>query len=241
MNSPMDRIELPRIFIGTDHNEEVAGHVFASSIQRHASGPVGISQISLHQLEGLMHRPRDPLQSNDFAFSRWLVPALCGYQGWAIFADCDMLCMDDIYKLWALRDPRYAVQVVQHKHTPKNDKKYLNQIQTRYDKKNWSSVMLFNNDRCQNLTPTYVNAASGLDLHQFKWLNSEALVGPLPHRWNHLVGFDDPKEPDVAIAHFTEGGPYFDETQDCGYAKQWESEFDFMTHCTQVSDMSEEA
>ncbi|NBR29730.1 MAG: aminotransferase class V-fold PLP-dependent enzyme, partial [Betaproteobacteria bacterium] len=33
----------------------------------------------------------------------------------------------------------------------------------------------------------YVNTASGLELHQFKWLGDDSLIGELPHRWNHLV------------------------------------------------------
>ena len=92
--------------------------------------------------------------------------------------------------------------------------------------------MLFNNARCQALTPDYVNAASGLDLHQFKWLENDELIGSLPHRWNHLVGYDPPL-PDVALVHYTLGGPYFDEYGDCEYAAQWFSERDRMLYAAQ--------
>ena len=73
----------------------------------------------LEQLGGMLTRERNPLQSTDFSFSRFLVPYLCGYEGWSLFMDCDMLMLDDIAELWALRDERYAVQVVKHEHVPR--------------------------------------------------------------------------------------------------------------------------
>ena len=105
--------------------------------------------------------------------------------------------------------------------------KFLGAIQTKYAKKNWSSVMLFNAAKCRALTPDYVNTASGLELHQFKWLESDDLIGEIPHRWNHLVGYDDPN-PDASLVHYTIGGPYFDEYQDCEYADEWRQERDKM-------------
>ena len=70
----------------------------------------------LSQLGAELTRERHPLQSTDFAFSRFLVPLLSGFEGWALFMDCDMLMLDDVARLWALRDERYAVQVVKHEH-----------------------------------------------------------------------------------------------------------------------------
>ena len=125
------------------------------------------------------------------------------------------------------RDDRYAVQVVQHVHVPREERKFLDQPQSKYEKKNWSSVMLFNAARCQALTPDYVNTASGLELHQFKWLGDDGLIGALPNRWNHLVGYDVPRA-DAALVHYTLGGPYFDEYRDCEYSEHWRRERDAM-------------
>ena len=188
-----------RIFIGYDPRETVAWHVLTHSILARSSQPVSFVPLALHNLQGLMWRERNPLQSTEFSFSRFLTPYLSGYEGWSLFMDCDMLVLDDIAKLWALRDERYAVMCVQHDHQPNETVKFLNQPQTAYGKKNWSSVMLFNNARCKALTPDYVNTASGLELHQFKWLESESLIGEIPHGWNHLVGYDayDPDAPNV--------------------------------------------
>ena len=143
-----------------------------------------------------------------------------------------MLVLDDIAKLWSLRDERFAVQVIKHKHIPREDIKFLNAPQTPYEKKNWSSVMLFNNARCKALTPDYVNVANGLELHQFKWLSDDALIGEIQHRWNHLVGYDSPN-PDVSLVHFTLGGPYFHEYIDCEYSAEWLRERDAMLFAEQ--------
>jgi hypothetical protein len=141
--------------------------------------------------------------------------------------DCDMLMIGDIAGLWSMRDPRYAVQVVKHDHRPVESRKFLGAEQTAYDKKNWSSVMLFNNALCRHLTPAYVNEATGLELHQFKWLGNDALIGALPARWNHLVGYDAPSG-DVSLAHFTIGGPYFPAYTGCEYADAWHEEREAM-------------
>ena len=55
--------------------------------------------------------------------------------------------------------------------------KFLGEPQSKYEKKNWSSVILFNNARCTALTPEYVSTASGLELHQFKWLDGDEQHG----------------------------------------------------------------
>jgi lipopolysaccharide biosynthesis glycosyltransferase len=212
-----------RIFIGYDAREAVAFSVLAHSIHRRASEPVAIAPVMLEQLKGVYRRERNPLQSSDFSFSRFLTPWLCDYQGWAIFMDCDQLVLDDIARLWALRDDRYAVQVVKHNHVPKEEVKFLGEKQSKYEKKNWSSVMLMNCARCRALTPEYVNTASGLELHQFKWLESDALIGEIPARWNHLVGYDAPRS-DPALVHYTTGGPYFPEYEKCEYSREWFAE-----------------
>ena len=221
-----------RIFIGFDAREAVAFSVLSHSVHARASEPVAIAPLMLSQLQGVYRRERNPLQSSDFSFSRFLTPHLCGFEGWAIFMDCDMLVMDDIARLWTLRDDRYAVQVVKHLHVPREDVKFLGEKQTRYEKKNWSSVMLMNCARCTALTPEYVNTATGLELHQFKWLESDALIGELPHEWNHLVGYDAPASR-VSLAHFTIGGPYFSEYRECEYAREWFAERDAMLRAEQ--------
>ncbi|NJN39803.1 MAG: glycosyltransferase, partial [Gammaproteobacteria bacterium] len=129
-----------RVFIGYDPREAVAYSVLTHSILSRATVPVSVAPLMLSELQGILTRERHPLQSTDFAFSRFLTPYLAGFEGWSVFMDCDMLVLDDIANLWKLRDERYAVMVVKHEHKPRETVKFLDQPQTEYPKKNWSSV-----------------------------------------------------------------------------------------------------
>ena len=210
-----------QVFIGYDSKESVAYHTLAHSILRRASIPVAIAPVMQSQLKGLYTRPRGPTESTEFSLTRFLVPALSGYRGWSMFMDCDMLCRTDIAELAALCDQSAdkAVLVCKHDYVPKTKRKFLGQVQTKYARKNWSSLMLFNNERCRALTPQYVNNATGLDLHRFKWTD-DASIGELPLEWNWLVGEYD-ASPAAKIVHYTLGGPWFDEYRTCDYADEW--------------------
>ncbi len=221
-----------RIFIGYDPREAEAYSVLAHSIHVRASQPVSITPLALSQLKNIMTRETNPLQSTDFSFSRFLTPYLSDFKGWSIFMDCDMIVLDDIVNLMDFAQDKYAVQVVKHNHEPIEETKFLGATQSKYKKKNWSSVMLFNNTRCNSLTPEYVNTASGLDLHQFKWLEDARLIGEIPPRWNHLVGYNKPN-PSASLVHFTIGGPYFQEYKNCEYSKEWFQEKNKMLYCEQ--------
>lgn len=219
-----------RVFVGYDPREAAAFSVLAHSIHARASHPVTVAPLMLSQLNGVLTRERDPLQSTDFSFSRFLTPYFSEYRGWSLFMDCDMVMLDDIAELWKLRDERYAVMCVKHHHVPKEEQKFLGETQTKYAKKNWSSVMLFNNAKCTALTVDYVNTASGLELHQFKWLESEGLIGELPLRWNLLADVNDRIE-NPGLVHYTIGGPYFSEYRNCDYAAEWFAEREEMLRC----------
>ncbi|WP_293677337.1 hypothetical protein [uncultured Phenylobacterium sp.] len=208
------------VFIGFDRQEVVAYHVLCQSILERASVPVRFTPINLASLGGVFDREMLSQQSTEFSFSRFLTPYLSSYAGWSLFMDCDMLLRGDIAELFALADERYAVMVCQHDYVPRDEVKFLNHVQTKYAKKNWSSVMLLNNARCRALTPQYVNTASGLQLHQFHWLEEPGEIGALPLEWNWLVG-EYPYSSDARVVHFTRGGPYFPEYADCDYGDEW--------------------
>jgi hypothetical protein len=223
-----------RAFLGYDHREVVAYQVACHSIQSRASQPVTIAPVMLAQLKGVFTRERNSLQSADFSFSRFLVPWMCGFEGWALFADCDILCLAE---LWALRDERFAVMCVHHDHRPTGETKFLGEKQTQYEKKNWSSLMRMNCPKCSALTPEYVNTKPGLELHRSRWLENENLIGEIPHKWNHLVDYDPPApEGELGIIHYTEGGPYFADYRTCGYADLWRREFRSMQTPPQPAD-----
>jgi len=208
------------IFIGYDSKEKVAFSTLSYSIIKNSTKPISITPIYLNNIKDDFVRERNNLSSTEFSFSRFIIPHLMNYQGWALFMDCDMLMKADVSELWRLRDDRYAVQVCKHDYTPKEKTKFLGQTQTAYPKKNWSSVMLMNCKKCTQLTPNYVNRASGLELHQYKWLEGDHLIGELPLEWNWLVGEYEHKE-DVKNVHYTKGGPWFEEYKNCDYSQDW--------------------
>ena len=208
------------IFIGYDSKEKVAYNVLSHSIIQNSTKPVAITPIALNHLKDDFVRERNALSSTEFSFSRFMIPHLMNYQGWALFMDCDMLMFEDVSKLWRMRDDSKAIQVCKHNYTPKEDKKFLGQVQTKYEKKNWSSFMLMNCRKCTTLTPDYVNKASGLELHQFKWLEGDHLIGDLPLEWNWLVGEYKHKD-NVYNVHYTKGGPWFEDYAKCDYSQDW--------------------
>ena len=208
------------VFIGYDSKVKIAYHVLAESILKHSSEPVSIHPIYLPNLQKIHNRKQNVLASTEFSFSRFLVPYLMNYQGWAVFMDSDMVMISDIAELWQLRNEKYALQVCKHEYTPNAEKKFLGNTQTIYAKKNWSSLMLMNCSQCKTLTTDYVNTATGLELHQFKWLKDESLIGEIPLEWNWLVG-EYPYKDNVKNIHFTEGGPYFKEYENTEYADKW--------------------
>ena len=215
------------IFIGYDPRERAATNVLIDSLYQHSSMPLAITPLVTPQLEarGLFWREKDPKQSTAFSFTRFLVPHLMGYQGWALFLDCDMLCRSDIGALWDQRDDRFGAMCVQHEHVPGETVKFLGEVQSAYPKKNWSSLMLLNCSRCTKLTLDYVNTATGLELHRFHWLDGDHEIGAIDGGWNHLVDVQTPSEiqDDSPMLHWTLGGPWFREQRTMGgpMAAEW--------------------
>ena len=210
------------VFIGYDTNEKVAYDVLSYSIMQQSTEPVAITPLRLDNMMHIFNRRRHSLSSTEFSFSRFMVPYLMDYKGWALFMDCDMLMLDDIGNLWDMRDDEYAVQVCKHDYIPKSDTKFLNQKQTKYEKKNWSSLMLMNCEKCQALTREYVHEASGLELHQFKWLDDDSQIGELPLLWNWLADeYPTINHPPPYNIHYTLGGPWWEDYKDCAYSDVW--------------------
>lgn len=213
-----------RVFIGFDPNEVVAYYVLSHSIRRNSSKPIAICPID-RRLIPEFTRPKEG--ATEFSFSRFLTPYLAGYQGKAVFMDCDMLVLGDISELFELGDD-HMVYATQHSYTPKTTTKFLGNPQPVYPCKNWSSVMMFNCDQCQYLQPHIVDTRSGAYLHQFEWADT---VGAIPLEWNWLVGEYDYKE-DVKNIHYTLGTPCFDEYKDCDYSDLWFKELEMMNYAT---------
>lgn len=212
------------IYLGYDSREIVAYHTFAQSIIANASGPVSIIPLKQDQLRAMRAytRPVDTKAATEFSLTRFLVPYLNGYEGYAIFADCDMIAKADVYELVVhAQAKRKAVLCCQHDYVPKNAVKMDGQPNAAYPRKNWSSLMVFDCASCRVLTPEYVNTASPADLHRFAWCNDDRMGG-LPLSWNWLVGEYEHND-NAKILHYTEGGPWFDAYRDVDHASDWYS------------------
>jgi lipopolysaccharide biosynthesis glycosyltransferase len=211
------------IFIGYDTKETVAYHVCSNSIIRQSTQPVSIVPLALTLLDDYTETHTDA--SNEFVYSRFLVPHLMDYNGWAVFIDGDMILQDDISNLWNLRDDFKAVMVVKHDYKTKMPIKYFGAKNEDYPRKNWSSVILWNCNHPAHkvLSPKFVQCSTGQYLHRFSWLDSND-VGELPVEWNWLA--DEYGANDSAkLIHYTLGTPCFEEFANTPMSELWHNEF----------------
>tara|TARA_A100000164_G_C21874721_1_gene756996 strand:- start:194 stop:883 length:690 start_codon:yes stop_codon:yes gene_type:complete len=223
-----------RIFIGYDPKEAVAFHVLCHSLLERSSKPISITPINLKNLKGLYSRPHDQRQSNEFSFSRFLVPYLCDFKGIGVYMDCDMLALGDISAILDEIDDNHAVSVVKHDYESKVKVKYLGNKQYSYPRKNWSSFIVWNCNHPSNraVDPKFIGDADAATLHRFLWLKDEE-IGGLSLNWNWLVGEYDKPSDDINVLHWTLGGPYFKEYLNTDFSDEWTREFKSMTFCKQ--------
>ena len=233
------------IWIGYEPRQAEAFAVLRESIQRYSRHiPVRGLVLSRLMNEGLYTRPThrrlgrlfdersvsdsyDGAMSTEFAISRFLVPHLA-QDGLALFMDCDMLCRVNITEAFKLAaaDPDKAVHCVKHDFRPMTGVKMDGQAQTQYERKNWSSFMIFDCNHPANnaLTLPLVNEAPGRDLHAFKWL-ADCDIGELPVEWNYLVAHTNPLI-NPKVVHWTDGGPWLEAFRNAPYADEWYEERD---------------
>lgn len=232
-----------RVYIGWDQRDISAFEVCVNSLKEHSSVPVEIFPLKEWELrqrgmywraysvdgKGQMWDERDgkPFSTN-FSFTRFCVPLIEreeNRRGWCLFCDADMMWRRDIASLLELRSDNLSVMCVKHDYRPEEGTKMDGVIQTRYKRKNWSSLMLMNSARKTDISPYRVNNASGSELHQLTWVQDDE-IGALPETWNWLEGWSDPNlQPD--LVHFTRGTP--DMIGECMYSDEWWSYLDKKT------------
>ena len=207
------------LYVGYDEREAIAYHVFCHSVIKNTSIPVKITPLVLSQLKEFNETHHD--RSNDFVYSRFLTPYLNEFNGWAIFADGDMICQADLKELIGMADPTKALMVVKHDYQTKASIKYLGNINENYPRKNWSSVILWNcsHPKHKILTPEFVSNQTGKFLHRFSWLDDND-IGELPVEWNWLA-CEYEKNADAKLIHYTLGTPCFKDFRDTDMAEIW--------------------
>ena len=209
-----------KIFIGFETDYPEAFEVCAESIRQynpnHEIIPLVKSEL---EEQGLYTRPYQG-ESTEFAFTRFLVPALCEWKGYALFCDgdfmwrCDPQEIEDLVKqssqspsVWVVKHPPFLT-------TP--HEKMRGKANMSYPKKYWSSLMYFNNDKCFTLTNELVNSWSAKDLHEFAWASE---IGDLPAEYNAMVNYY--QFPAARAVHFTDGGPWLDIHDNMLYSTEW--------------------
>lgn len=224
-----------KVYVGYDTREDIAWQVCHHSLVSRSKN-VEVEPLKLRELreKGWYTRDVDKLGSTEFTFSRFLIPELQNFNGWALFCDCDVIFLEDVSKLFAQANDKYAIMCAKHDYTPKEGVKMDGQTQTVYPRKNWSSVMLINcgHPSNQNLNSELVNNpdTTGKYLHRFSWLKDEE-IGEFSHEWNWLVGwYDEATDGKPNALHYTEGGPWFENYRYCDYHQLWKNELHNMMH-----------
>ena len=215
-----------KIFVGYDTREDIAYQVCKHSIESQCptAEVIPLKQNELRN-DKLYWRGEDKLASTEFTFTRFLIPHLMNYEGWAFFIDSDIVFTENVKNLFDLADDKYAVMCAQHDYTPKPGTKMDGQVQTQYPRKNWSSVVLWNCGHPSNQAVTIdsVNNPNfdGKYFHRFSWLKDEE-VGQISHEWNWLVDwYQEPEDGTPKALHYTEGGPWFENYRHCSYHGVW--------------------
>jgi len=217
------------IYVGWDSREDIAYQVCEHSIRRRTKrDSINVIPLKQHELreQKIYWRDRDKLSSTEFTITRFLVPHLNKFEGWAVFCDCDMVWRIDPHELFNKVDDSKAVMVVQHEYEPTKGTKMDGQTQFPYPRKNWSSMILWNCGHPKNkeLTLETVNTAAASFLHRFEWLDNDD-IGNLPHAYNWLVDwYNVEQDGQPKIIHYTEGGPWFDEYRNCEFDHIWKQE-----------------
>lgn len=203
-----------RLYCGYDVRECSGLHVFVQSLMETASVPVALCPLGQRNVGAAPG-------SNAFTYARFEIPRLQGYAGGAIFMDgSDMLLRRDVADLEALRDERFAVQVVQHDYKTRHARKYVGtSMECRnqdYPRKQWASVMLLN---CGHPAWRRTNPSHTLETLQFASLRDDE-IGSLPMAWNWLAD-EHGRNNDAALLHFTAGIPAFGAYRNTPHAEEW--------------------
>lgn len=212
------------IFIGYDEAHPDVYNVCRESILRSSERydleirPINYNTVSEYC------RVKDETESTQFSFARFWTPYESSHEGVSIFVDSDFVFLDSIDELIDLYDDRYAVMCCKHEdYKPKAKVKMGSKLQTQYPRKNWSSLIIFNNSHPANnvLQPLLLNSATGAYLHRFEWLK-DSEIGALPVEWNWLVDYYvQSADFEPRALHYTDGGPWLSGYEECSHSGEW--------------------
>lgn len=191
------------VFIGYDSRQPVAYQVAVHSVQKRATIPVAVTRLVLATL------PMKRRGLTEFTYSRFLVPYLCGFEGFSIFMDADVLVLGNVKELLklAIEETRRNQHSISVSVVPHGGERSFER----------ASMMVFYNPACRMLTPEWIDNEANNPFKLETWAKG---IGSLPKEWNHLVGYDAPN-PKAKLVHYTMGVPVWPETKSCEFSKEW--------------------
>ena len=218
------------IYIGFDssnYGQELAWEVCKRSILKNCSDTSKINIIKLEKkklIDSGFFKRTDKDGATEFTYTRFFVPFLNNYTGYAIFVDSDFLWKCDILELFNnYVHVDKALSCVMHKYENCNDKvKMDNQIQEWYPRKNWSSLIVFNCEHPSiknNLTIENCNNQSPKWLHRFEYCKDSELL-EIEKEYNYLVDYYYDSN-NIKALHFTDGGPWHPGYENVSYSDEW--------------------
>ena len=222
------------VFVGfdsSDWGQELAYEICRRSlIKNHKAGDIEIRikpliKKELEEMEIFWRKDKDG--STEFTYTRFLTPYLSNYEGYSIFCDSDFLWNCDIVELLNYIKKDLAVSCVKHSYNDCNDSVKMNGLkQEWYPRKNWTSLMIFNNEHpsVKNLSLENVNNQTAKWLHRLQWCSNEE-IGSIPLMYNYLAGYYTKNVSPKAI-HYTDGGPWHYKYTDTDFAQEW---LDYLT------------
>lgn len=187
-----------KVFIGTEPKTEIPYKVLCYSIHKYCILPITITP-----LEGFPWTTRpNPYIGTGFSLLRWDIPRLCNYDGYAIYLDVDIICLDDIRELWQI---------------PNKYPNYLTSTWCTYQRSKWynddtpeSSVMLINCNQAKDNQPSLEHAIKYIEIDPnpkdrrnyikiMRCLKHRVPPQKIPNRYNTLNNLTN----DTLLLHYT--------------------------------------
>jgi hypothetical protein len=177
------------VFVGVDESQLLAAEVLEHTIRQHASGPVEVTPMT--HVKAPMPKDKRNRPRTAFSFSRFAIPALCGYEGRALYVDADMQVFDDLAGLW--RIPFDGAKVL-CTNQPEPPEKWRGS--GHFHPGRQMSVMMLD---CGAIDWDVTEIVRGLDEGRYTYeqlmfemclLPPEQVTDGLPPEWNHLEHFE---------------------------------------------------
>ena len=189
--APLDIDSPVRVYVATTDAQMLSVKVLEWSIRKHASLTAEVHPMHLYGIEipvpqAPANRPRTP-----FSFQRFLIPALAGYRGRAIYLDSDMQVFRDIRALWTMPFGNADLLAAREPGASGRRPQF--------------SVMLLNCDRLSWDIGRIVQALDSGDLTYEQLMHemrvAEHVAADIEPEWNSLERYEEGK---TSLVHYTD-------------------------------------